>query len=321
MTATVNPNILDQAVTWKSSNNEIATVDASGVITAVANGNVTITATAAGGDLIATCEVDVAEGEIELVDGEPYVNEEDKDVPLIRYTRTFSDAQKGKWQALCIPFSIDKVSEDYVIGEILTFCPMKDTNGDGSIDGDDENYLIISPCKSGKTDANVPYMIKPKKSGDIIFTAENCKLHAASAGELHFSTTKTSYDVYGLLQNSVVATPENKYYYMTADGAISHRETGSTTVKPNRWYMTVTPKKYGGGVGDEEITSYANEIKLFTIGEDMDEETAIRLINGGYSSVNASKEGIYNLNGMRMNDAEKFPRGIYIMNGKKVIIK
>ena len=57
--ATVTPdNATSKTVTWSTSNPEVATVDATGLVTAVANGKATITATA-GGET-ATCEVTVA---------------------------------------------------------------------------------------------------------------------------------------------------------------------------------------------------------------------------------------------------------------------
>ena len=58
LTATVYPdNATDKTVTWSSSDEEVATVDEKGHITAVAPGTVTITATA--GATKATCEVTV----------------------------------------------------------------------------------------------------------------------------------------------------------------------------------------------------------------------------------------------------------------------
>ena len=58
LTATVKPdNATDKSVTWSSSNNEVATVDSNGKVTAVAGGNATITAKA--GEQQATCAVAV----------------------------------------------------------------------------------------------------------------------------------------------------------------------------------------------------------------------------------------------------------------------
>ncbi len=61
LVATVFPeNTTDKSVTWKSSDENIATVDANGKVTAVAIGNTVVTATAASG-VSATCKVTVVE--------------------------------------------------------------------------------------------------------------------------------------------------------------------------------------------------------------------------------------------------------------------
>ena len=62
LTATVTPsNATNKSVMWTSSNTDVATVSSTGVVTAVADGTATITATTADGtNLSATCEVTVA---------------------------------------------------------------------------------------------------------------------------------------------------------------------------------------------------------------------------------------------------------------------
>lgn len=60
ITATVAPaNATNKAVTYKSSDEKVATVDANGKVTAVANGKATITVTTADGGKTAKCEVTV----------------------------------------------------------------------------------------------------------------------------------------------------------------------------------------------------------------------------------------------------------------------
>lgn len=62
LTATVTPdNATDKSVTWTSSNTAVATVSSTGLVTAVANGTATITATTAdGSNKSATCAVTVS---------------------------------------------------------------------------------------------------------------------------------------------------------------------------------------------------------------------------------------------------------------------
>ncbi len=57
LTATVSPTNSTDNVTWKSSNNSVATVDSNGNVSAIAKGNATITATA--GNFSDTCDITV----------------------------------------------------------------------------------------------------------------------------------------------------------------------------------------------------------------------------------------------------------------------
>ena len=60
LTATVAPaNATNKRVTWSSSNEDVATVDENGVVTAKTEGTATITATTADGKKTATCKVTV----------------------------------------------------------------------------------------------------------------------------------------------------------------------------------------------------------------------------------------------------------------------
>ena len=62
LTATIAPtNATNKKVTWTSSNPAVATVDASGKVTGVANGTATITVTTEDGGHTATCAVEVAD--------------------------------------------------------------------------------------------------------------------------------------------------------------------------------------------------------------------------------------------------------------------
>ena len=61
ITATISPpNATNKKVNWSSSDENVATVDENGYVTAVAPGTATITATTEDGGKKATCEVTVS---------------------------------------------------------------------------------------------------------------------------------------------------------------------------------------------------------------------------------------------------------------------
>ncbi len=76
LTATVLPdNTTNKVVTWTSSDNEVATVDENGNITAVSIGSATISATTTdGSNLTATCEVTVVQKMVKLTMQNSYYN-------------------------------------------------------------------------------------------------------------------------------------------------------------------------------------------------------------------------------------------------------
>ena len=70
LVATVTPDgATDKGVTWSSSDDKVATVDADGNVTAVSEGDAVITVKTADGGLTAECKVTVKKGVSTAVDG------------------------------------------------------------------------------------------------------------------------------------------------------------------------------------------------------------------------------------------------------------
>ena len=76
-------NATDKSVTWTSSNENVATVDENGQVTAVGPGTATITVTTADGGYTATCEVTVKPGiKVKSSDGEKHIKAKDDDLSI-----------------------------------------------------------------------------------------------------------------------------------------------------------------------------------------------------------------------------------------------
>lgn len=257
--------------------------------------------------------------EIALIDGEAYDNSTTTSCDALTFSKTFSVSAAGKWNAFYVPMSVNV--EDYAgeleFAEIYAFCAMRDTNGDGVVDANDENVLFVYPLTSGLTKPNVPYLIRPKEAKTYVINSADNVLYAAAQGIVEFSTARDKFTVTGLYEPLTVVAGDNNYY-VSSTGSLDYRTTGSTTVKANRWVMHRESKEYGGGSGNSPAAS--SSYRIVAIGEDIDEPTAIKMINAANESGTTYTE-IYSLDGRKVNNTRNLRNGLYINNGQKIIVK
>ena len=243
-----------------------------------------------------------------LTDGEEYTLTADKTYDEVTFTKNFSTSLVNKWTALYVPFAIDidDYTDAFDIAEINAFRPYRDTNGDGVVNDDDDDMLIVTKVTTGTTLPNTPYLIRAKADGDVTIVPVDNKLYAAANGQKVCQTNNGTYTFTGL-NSSVIATPANNYYYMS-NGTISHRTTGETTVKPNRWYMTVS-----GATSTNAKPSFS----IIVEGEEY-QPTAVTVNEA--RKVN-TPSATYSVGGLHLSDTQAAPKGIYIQDRKKYIRK
>ena len=243
-----------------------------------------------------------------LTDGEEYTLTADETFDEVTFTKNFSTSLVNKWTALYVPFAIDidDYAEVFDIAEINAFRPYRDTNGDGVVNDDDDDMLIVTKVTTGTTLPNTPYLIRAKADGDVTIVPVDNKLYTAANGQKVCQTNNGTYTFTGLY-NSVTATPANNYYYMS-DGTISHRTTGETTIKPNRWYMTVS-----GSTSSNAKPSFS----IIVEGEEY-QPTAVTVNEA--QKVN-TPSATYSVGGLHLSDTQAAPKGIYIQDRKKYIRK
>lgn len=248
-------------------------------------------------------------GLVELVDGQPYTNEEDQWVPMVRYTRTFSDKVVAKWQCLYVPFDIKVTNDmlnDFDFAE-LYMISYKDANNNGEIEDNEPLVMLLMKQNAGKVlHANTPYFIKAKTAGTKSIEVESATLKASAMGTVYCCTTKHEYTLTGIYDTFNI----NGYYTMGVSGGFNYYDV-DTDMKANRWYMQVNSL-----TGEDEPTAGVRQILIMVDGED--DTTGLMDIT---SNNKTAKDGIYTLDGRKVNDSQNLRRGIYLINGKKVFVK
>lgn len=170
--------------------------------------------------------------------------------------------------------------------------------------GDLGTFYTLAETQSGKdavkfttvttTEANKPYLFIPSETGALTLAKETA-FSAAGAQ----TTTVGDFSLVGVQSaQSICSDANNAVYGFSTDGKLI-KITTNTDIKGMRAYLKVTG---------------TNPARQLTLLFDRNDATAIKNVD----SEKNDNEGYYNLNGQRIASPSK---GLYVVNGKKVIMK
>ena len=188
-----------------------------------------------------------------------------------------------KWNTFCVPFSVPDISG---LGDVVVK-KYKSVNG---------TTMYFETVK--KIEAGEPYIVKPNGS-DIV----NPIFKNATISETSAKTEGTgNYSIVGVYSQKKFETNEVANSYILVSSGDLVNPTVGTTMKGMRAYFTFATTQ-----------TAAPRVVIDGV------ETALTEVTG---SEEVSDGRIYNLRGMYVgNDASKLAKGVYIMNGKKVVLK
>ena len=199
----------------------------------------------------------------------------------------------GKWNTLVLPFDLcyDDVLKYFGTKSILAkFSSASTENGSTTI--------VFNRDRKKGIKANEPCLLKPENDGDEYMITDVDIVTPAVSNVIHHNLQFTGTYVNG---NKV---PEGDYY-----------------IFDNKFYKSANLSNIKGFRGYFHPL-VENNTKLFNISLDSDGETTN--IESIYIYDN-SEMGIYNLNGQKIrdnaHDTTDLPKGVYIINGKKSIIR
>ena len=169
---------------------------------------------------------------------------------------------------------------------------------------------------------NVPYIIKPTKEP----TAVNRTYNVGGENTKHINGLV--YTVTGIAYEDQTATPQHEDTQYT-NGMTHYGSYKNPTVVPaDSYILHRSGKMVHTAVEHKNIKSYrtwlrettpSGEILQMRVEQNDGPSTGIKVIEETAKNVNA----VYNVNGMRMNSSntDNLPKGVYIINNKKVVIK
>lgn len=230
------------------------------------------------------------------------------------FHRTFTT---GKWNSLILPVDMTADQVKAAFG--------KDTKL-AKFDKYDENWIYFSPivpdANGNMLEANIPYIIYPTSQPDYV----NRNYNVGSDKEKHIDgpvytvtginyggqPTKMMCEDTGSLTNTGM-THYGSYVYRQEVPAKSYMLSKGDMVHTSKVHNV---KSYRSWL--EETTPSENTLQLIVSDSD-NSTTGIKVIEEAPQNANA----VYNVNGMRMNSSntDNLPKGVYIINNKKVVIK
>ena len=214
------------------------------------------------------------------------------------------------WYSFFVPFDFTLTDEMLKDFEFATLYATALENGNGS------PVISYKMAKAGdKIAAFFPCLIKAKATGE----------QKLNVGEVDYKSTKgvtpkdcssitELYTFHPVMENTYIAA-KHGYYLNSEQNSFVYNAHPEAHIRPLRYYMTIQDRATMSYI--EPANGGASKAKICVIGED--EPTGITdLVDDG---ANASGK-VYNLQGVVVgNTTEGLPKGVYIKNGRKVIVK
>ncbi len=227
------------------------------------------------------------------------------DDATVKMTKNFSTTN---WSSFYVPFDITITDE---LLEKFSFAKLWDTEL-----VDDATTLEFKLLKAGdKIPANTPCLIKALTEGENTLELTGTSIAKTTNASLDCSTFDQKFTFTGVYESTTLLDKYG-YYLNPAKQQFTAVSSATATLPPTTFYMTIQNKSDNSYCYPTENQSVAKTIRFYVSGDDT---TGINEVN---NATGEAAQKVYNLQGVYMgNDQTVLPAGLYIVNGKKVVVK
>lgn len=224
----------------------------------------------------------------------------------VKMTKNFSTTN---WSSFYAPFAItltDALLQNY------SFAKIWDTEL-----VNDATTLEFKQLKAGDViPAHTPCLVKANATGESVLEFPNVTIKKATATSIDCSTTEEKFTFVGTLEKTTLKD-KNGYFVNPQTQQLTAAENDDLCVSPCVFYMTIQNRATGSYVYPSAASTQAKAFAFRVIGDG--EITGISNIE---QSASEKSVKIYDLQGVYVgNDVKKLQSGVYVINGKKVVVK
>lgn len=232
-----------------------------------------------------------------------------KEVAGVTTTLT-KDFKNTGWNAFFVPFDFTLTQEMLDAFDFAKLYAITLKNGSGS-----QLLSYVEANDGDKIKAYFPCLIKAKVKGVQSLNVGSVSYKPIT--EMKPVTTTSTIELftfYPVMENTCIAA-KNGYYLNSEKNSFVYNENAEAYIPPFRYYMTIQNRDDYSYILPTD--GKASVVEFRVIGAD--EVTGITDVEGA-AAMEAGK--VYNLQGVVVGDSvENLPKGIYIRNGRKVVVK
>ena len=225
----------------------------------------------------------------------------------LTYTRNFSHTG---WQAWYMPFamSYDDWKDNFDVAR-LNDVHQYDDDEDGVAD---RTELEVMYVKSGRIEANTPYLIRAKETGSKRISLTNAVVQPTLQNEFDVTSWNNRYVFTGTYTLIPGSTVYSEGYYALSGGSLQQAQNSSASLGAFRWYLQVLDRS-------AQVAAAPKVISVRVVGEE-ESTTGIRPLQ---PMTQDQPLNVYDLNGRLVlrgaRSLDTLPKGVYVVNGKKFI--